>query len=307
MNIKQLETFVRIVEHGSFAGAARALNTTQSTVSARVKELERYLGADLVDRSFHRAALTPRGHELFAFARQLVEFAGSLTVQFRDPAAVRGLLRVGVVGVVANTWLPKLVAAMRKRYPGITLRIDMALTRVLVERLRAGHLDLAIIAGQLTEPGVASEPLGFDEFVWMASPRLRIPAKPLGPRELQRWPVLSLSEDSFHYPVIERWFREGGAIFHAAASCNNMDVIAALTAAGLGVSLLPRRCYRAEIAARRLVELNTRPAIPRVEFSVIHRLDRPHPLLAPVAALAKSVSDLGHARGARRGPIAMRD
>ena len=115
MNIRQLETFVRIVEHGSFANAARALNTTQSTVSARVKELERYIGADLFDRSRHRAALTPRGHELFAFARQLVEFAASLTTQFRDPAAVTGVLRLGVVGVVANTWLPKLVAALRGR------------------------------------------------------------------------------------------------------------------------------------------------------------------------------------------------
>jgi DNA-binding transcriptional LysR family regulator len=299
MNIKQLQTFVRIVEHGSFAGAARALHTTQSTVSARVKELERFIGADLFDRSFHRAALTPRGRELFSFAKQLVDFAASLTVQFRDPAAVTGLLRVGVVGVVANTWLPKLVEAMRERFPAITLRLDMALTHALVERLREGHLDLAIIAGQLAEPGMASESLGFDEFVWMASPALRIPRTPLGPRELQQWPVLSLSEDSFHYPVIERWFREGGAIFRCAASCNNMDVIASLTAAGLGVSLLPRRCYRGEIKARRLVVLNTRPAIPRVEFSVIHRLDRPHPLLAPVAALAKGVSDLETAKAAR--------
>lgn len=299
MNLKQLQTFVRIVEQGSFAGAAKALHTTQSTVSARVKELERFIGADLFDRSFHRAALTPRGQELFSFAKQLVDFAASLTVRFRDPTAVTGLLRVGVVGVVANTWLPRLVAAMRERYPGVTLRLDMALTHTLVQRLREGELDLAIIAGQLAEPGMASESLGFDEFAWMASPALRIPRAPLGPRELQQWPVLSLSEDSFHYPVIERWFREGGAIFRCAASCNNMDVIADLTAAGLGVSLLPRRCYRGEVAARRLVVLETRPAIPRVEFSVIHRLDRPHPLLAPVAALAMDVSDLATAKAAR--------
>lgn len=292
MNIKQLETFVRIVEHGSFANAAKALNTTQSTVSARVKELERSIGAHLFDRSFHRAALTPRGHELFAHAKQLVDFASSLTVQFRDPAAVTGMLRLGVVGVVANTWLPRLVAALRERYPGVTLKLDMSLTRTLVERLREGRLDLAIIAGQLTEPGFRAESLGYDEFVWMASPALRIPRKTLGPRDLQRWPVLSLSEDSFHYPVIERWFRDGGAFFKAAASCNNMEVIAELTAAGLGVSLLPRHCYRAEVSSKRLAILKTAPAIPAVEFSLIHRVDRPHPLIPPIAEMAKQVSDL---------------
>ena len=292
MNIKQLETFVRIVEHGSFANAAKALNTTQSTVSARVKELERSIGADLFDRSFHRAALTPRGHELFSHAKQLVDFASSLTVQFRDPAAITGVLRMGVVGVVANTWLPRLIAAMRARYPGVTLKLDMSLTRTLVERLRDGRLDLAIIAGQLTEPGFRADSLGHDEFVWMASPALKVPRRTLGPKDLQRWPVLSLSEDSFHYPVIERWFREGGAFFKAAASCNNMNVVAELTAAGLGVSLLPRHCFRAELAARRLVVVKTAPAIPRVEFSLIHRIDRPHPLIPPIAALAKKASDL---------------
>ena len=292
MNIKQLQTFVRIVEHGSFANAAKALDTTQSTVSARVKELERYIGADLFDRSHHRAVLTPRGHELFSFAKQLVDFANSLTVQFRDPAAVTGVLRVGVVGVVANTWLPRLVAALRERYPGITLRLDMSLTRVLVERLREGRLDLAIIAGQLSEPGFLAEPLGHDDFVWMASPSLGIPRKALGPRELQRWPILSLSEDSFHYPVVERWFRDAGAMFRAAASCNNMNVVADLTASGLGVSLLPRACYRADIAAKRLVVLNTAPPIPRVPFSLIHRVDRPHALTAAIATMANKVSEL---------------
>ena len=292
MNIKQLETFVRIVEHGSFANAANALQTTQSTVSARVKELERYIGAPLFDRSFHRAELTPRGHDLFAFARQLVDFAGSITQRFRDASAVSGLLRLGVVGVVANTWLPKLVCAVRERYPGVTLKLDMSLTRALIDRLREGRLDLAIVAGHIAEPDFLAESLGHDEFVWMASPSLAIPGKALGPRELLRWPILSLSEDSFHYPVLERWFRDGGAIFRSTASCNNMNVIAALTAAGAGVSLLPRNCYRAEIAARRLRVLKTRPPLPAVEFSLIHRPDRHHPLIAPIARLAKEVSEL---------------
>ena len=292
MNIKQLETFVRIVEHGSFANAANALQTTQSTVSARVKELERYIGAPLFDRSFHRAELTPRGHELFAFARQLVDFAASVTQRFRDASAVSGLLRLGVVGVVAYTWLPKLVAAARERYPSVTLRLDMGLTRALMDRLREGRLDLAIVAGRISEPDFLCESLGDDEFVWMASPKLAIPRKTLGPRDLQRWPILSLSEDSFHYPVLERWFRAGGAMFRSAASCNNMNVIAALTAEGIGVSLLPRNCYRSEIAAGRLVVLKARPPLPRVEFSLIHRPDRHHPLIEPIARLAKEASEL---------------
>lgn len=71
-----------------------------------------------------------------------------------------------------------------------------------------------------------------------------------------------------------------------------MNVLAALTMRGLGVSLLPRHCYRAEVASGRLVEIDTAPALPRVEFSLVYRKDRV-PALAPgIAEAAKAASEL---------------
>lgn len=292
MNLRQLETLLAIVEHGSFAKAANALHTTQSTVSARVRDLERYLGTPLFDRGARRAQLTPRGEDVLPFARQFVSYARSLEPNFRDSAAMNGLLRMGVVGVVANTWLPRLVSAVRERHPGLLLRLDMSLTRTLMERLRAGRIDLAIVAGPVAEPGFHCVSLGYDDFVWMAGRGLALPKRPLGPAELQRWPILSLSEDSYHYPVIERWFREAGALYFTTVSCNNMNVIAALTEAGLGVSLLPRHCYGREIAGGRLKVLATRPRLPPVEFSLIARRDLPQPVVALLGDLAKRASRL---------------
>ena len=292
MNIKQIETFVRIVELGSFGAAAEALYASQSTVSARIKDLERHLGAELFDRSFHRAQLTPKGHELFVHARELVEFTTSLTRQIRDPQAMTGLVHLGVVGVVANTWLPALVSGLRQRFPNVTLRIDASLTKLLMELLREGKLDLAIVAGPVSDPDVHRDLLGYDEFVWMASPALELPSETLAPLDIARWPVLTFTEDSHHYPVVKNWFREGGAVFRAATSCNNMDVLAALTMRGLGVSLLPRHCYRAELASGRLVELDTTPALARVEFSLVYRNDRVPALAPAIAEAAKAASDL---------------
>jgi len=292
VNLRQLETLLAIVEHGSFAKAANALHTTQSTVSARVRDLERYLGTPLFDRGGRRAQLTSRGEDMLPFARQFVDYARSLEPKFRDPAAITGLLRMGVVGVVANTWLPRLVTAIRERHPRVTLRLDMSLTRTLVERLRTGRLDLAIIAGPVAEPGFHSMSLGYDDFVWMAGPTLAIPRRPLGPKELQSWPILSLSEDSYHYSVIERWFRDAGALYFTTVSCNNMNVIAALTEAGVGVSLLPRYCYRGKISGGRLRVLATRPRLPAVEFSLIARRDLAQPVVASFVDLAKRASRL---------------
>ena len=292
MNIKQVETFVNVVELGSFSAAAEALCTSQSTVSARIKDLERFLGAELFDRKSHRPRLTAKGHELFESAQQLVDFTNSLTRIIREPHAMTGTVRMGVVGVVANTWLPALVARLRSSHPNVGLRLDVGLTRLLMERLHDGHIDLAIVAGVVTDGSLHQELLGFDEFAWMASPALDIGRQPLEPATLRKWPVLMLAEDSHHYPVVRHWFRNAGVTFRAATSCNNINVLAELTMQGLGVSLLPRQCYRAEIAQGRLIVLETSPAIPRVSFSLIYHADRV-PLMAPVITdAAKAASDL---------------
>jgi DNA-binding transcriptional LysR family regulator len=299
MNIKQIETFVRIVELGSFQAAATVLFASPSTVSARIKELERYIGIELFDRSFHRAQLTPKGHEFHAHAQQLVAFTTSLSGQIRAPQAMTGLVRLGVVGVVANTWLPGLVGSLRDTYPLVTLRIDVHLTRWLMERLAEGKLDLAIVAGPVSDPELHCEVLGYDQFVWMASGTASGPGQvplegtePLTPAALARHPVLSLTEESHHYPVVRNWFREGGVSPSPAATCNNMNVLAALTMQGLGVSLLPRHGYREALAAGRLRELATTPPLPQVGFSMVYRKQRIPALGEALVRLARAASGL---------------
>jgi DNA-binding transcriptional LysR family regulator len=293
MNIKQIETFVRIVEVGSFQAAAGALYASPSTVSVRVKELERYIGAELFDRSFHRAQLTAKGHEFYAHARQLVDFTTSLSQQMRAPQAVTGLVRLGVVGVVANTWLPQLVRSLREAYPGVTLRIDANLTRLLTERVADGKLDLAIVAGSVTDPELQGAVLGVERFVWMTGrngPQAPADGAPLTPLDLSRHPVLALSEDSHHHPIVKNWFREGGVSVNPAVSCNNISALAALTMKGLGVSLLPRLGYREALAAGRLLELPTTPALPQVQFSIVYRKGRVPLLADAITIMAQAAS-----------------
>jgi DNA-binding transcriptional LysR family regulator len=177
------------------------------------------------------------------------------------------------------------------------LRIYVNLTRTLVDRLRDGDLDLALIAGPVTEPRLKSQSLGHDEFVWMASPQLKIPNKTLTPRELQQWPILSLSEESHYYPVIERWFSDNAATYRAAAACNSMNVTAELTMMGLGVSLLPRICYSDEVRSKKLCVLRTTPKIPPVEFFVMSKNNENHPLILAAAGLTTQLTEFSRRAG----------
>ena len=292
MNLGQLQTLIAIVEQGSFARAGNALGTTQSTVSARIRELERFLGAELFDRTGHRVRLTARGEEVLDFARQFVGRADAIRRRLRDPRDISGLLRVGVAGLIAHTWLPALVVALHERHPRITLRLRVGLTRTLLQGMREGRLDLAMIAGPVRDHDLHSESLGYDVFAWMAGAGLNLPRRVLGPEDLRHQAILGLTEESYHYPVIEQWFRESGIRHRNLVSCNSMDVIAALTVGGLGVSLLPQRCYRSELDSGRLRILPTQPAIPAVEFFLITRRSDDDPISKSFIEVAREVSDL---------------
>lgn len=291
MDIRQLETFLRIIDTGSFGAAAQTLNATQSTVSARIRELERSLGVELFDRSQHRAHLTAKGQDLVAAAREIVRLASNVRHRIGDKDALTGTVRVGVVNLVAITWLPKLMSTLRERYPNLAVVLDMGLTAVLVDKLRNGDLDLVLVTGPVVESGLHAISLGFDHFVWMCAPTLNVPSRKLTPADLAAWPVLGLSAQSHHYPVIERWFRDANVDYRPAISCNNVRVLADLTVAGLGVSLLPRASYRAEITAGRLRVIDTAPHLGPVEFVALHRHTTTDPLVAAVAALAMETSE----------------
>lgn len=291
MDIRQLETFLRIVDTGSFGAAAQTLNATQSTVSARIRELERSLGVELFDRSQHRARLTAKGQDLVAAAREIVRLASNVRHRIGDRDALTGTVRLGVVGLVAITWLPRLMSALRERYPNLAVVLDMGLTVPLVDKLRNGDLDLALVTGPVVESGLRAISLGFDRFVWMCAPTLDIPSRMLTPAELAVWPVLGLSSQSHHYPVIERWFRDAHAEYRPVISCNTVRVLADLTMTGLGVSLLPRASYRAEIAAGRLRVIDTAPQLGPVEFVALHRHTTTDPVVAAVASLALETSE----------------
>ena len=290
MNIKQLETFVWIVRLGSFAAAAKRLYTTQSSVSARIQELEETIGVGLFDRTGHRARLTPKGQELIPYAERLIALTSEIYHRVGDPNSLAGVVRVGVAELIAITWLPKLVKAIREKYPGVILELTMELTNGLIDKLRDGALDLALIPGPVIEPNLASESLGCVAFFWMAGREIKVPARNLSPEDLQKLPIISLSEESHHYHTIEQWFNNNNAFFKPTMRCNNMSVAAYLVMAGEGIGHLPALPYEEQIKEGKLRVLKTRPKTLAVEFFAVFPRARFQPLTHAIVDQARAVS-----------------
>ncbi|MBU1357691.1 MAG: LysR family transcriptional regulator [Gammaproteobacteria bacterium] len=289
MNLKQLQTFVQIVAKGSFAAAAEGMHTTQSTVSARVKDLEHDLGVELFDRSAHRAQLTPKGRELFAMSQQIVAALEQLRARIADTSSVSGTLRLGAVGVVAGTWLPALVRELRTRHPALELQLDIALSKALTRKIRAAQLDVAIIVGRLDEPELQCESIGEERFAWMASPSLGAGGARLTPSDIAALPVIALPPESFHHAGIKAWFAAGGARYQPAITCSSMEVMARLVTMGQGVGMLPCDYYGSDVSLGALEILRTEPAMPGAEITLLSMAGRPSAYVAAVTDAVKVV------------------
>jgi LysR family transcriptional regulator, hydrogen peroxide-inducible genes activator len=146
-SFRQLEHLVLVSDHGHFGRAAKAGHVTQSTLSASIKELENVLQASLVDRTKRRVVLTPLGLEIVERARRILAEGKDLVEAARAGSEpLTGILRMGVIPTVGPFLLPDVLPHLRRIYPDLRLYLTEDLTVRLVEDLRAGRLDVVLLA-----------------------------------------------------------------------------------------------------------------------------------------------------------------
>lgn len=290
MNMKQLETFYWVERLGSFSAAAERVHATQSTISMRIQELEQSLGVRLFDRSHRMARLTAKGRELLPYVRQLVDLTGEIRSRVTPSESVSGVIRVGVVEIVASTWLPQFIRELHARHPKVDLELEIALSFDLIEKLRNGTLDVLLTAGLPPGNNYVCEPLGEIQLEWMASPSLPIPQGVVSAADLAGIPFVALNRQSVHHARIEAWMKRNELRAGRVIECNSMTVAAILVAAGIGVSLLPPGSYRRELQEGVLRILRMPKAMPPVEVSAMYAEGELQPLAALITQLAAEVS-----------------
>lgn len=134
----------------------------------------------------------------------------------------------------------------------------------------------------------------------MASPRLDIPRGPIRPKDLAAWPVITLSQDSVLYDMIDDWFRKNGVEPRRMQVCNSLGVVAVLTLQGLGISLLPPGIFRREVERGELVVVNASPALDRIGFHAVYQRSADSYLADYLADLARKVSTFDAPARSRR-------
>lgn len=162
MDFEQVRTFLSVAANGSFLEAAKRLHVTQSTVSARIQNLEDYLGTRLFVRNRAGASLTPTGKRFLRHAKSLLLTLEQARHDVGLPGRFRASITIGARIALWEGFLPQWVGHMRETAPDISIRSEISFEEDLMRRLVEGTLDIGLMYTPQHSPGLEVEQL-FDE------------------------------------------------------------------------------------------------------------------------------------------------
>ncbi|NPU66541.1 LysR family transcriptional regulator [Bradyrhizobium sp. 83012] len=241
MELRTLKTFVEVVRQGGFSQAAKVVFATQSTVSKAVKQLEDELGLPLLDRLGHKSRMTAAGEIVYRRAIRLLAERDDLQAELAELRGLkRGALRLGLPPIGSSTVFAPLFALYRQLYPAIEIRLVEHGSDRLGELLAAGEIDFAgllpPIAEELAAQIVRREPLM--ALLSVDHPLARRDTITLS--ELRDTPFVLFEAGFALNRILREACRRNGFEPVVAARSTQIDFIAELAGAGLGVAFLPR-------------------------------------------------------------------
>lgn len=239
MELDDVRAFVAVAGCGSVSQAARDLNITQSAVTRRVQRLETSLGATLLDRRTRPVILTAAGEAALGSCRRLINDVREIRTAIGNGHVTIGEIRIGVAHALTELTLTRPVGQLRRRFPGVALRLCTGWSRELLERVRTGALDAAVVLLPEQEQlpaEIAGREIGKEELVVVA-PRTRL-LRTLQDLRGAQW-ILN-PEGCAARAALRRVLTRANVDTIVGVETYNYELQLALVAQGRGLSLVPR-------------------------------------------------------------------
>jgi DNA-binding transcriptional LysR family regulator len=244
MELRQLEYLVAVAEEGNFTRAAERVRISQPGISAQIRQLEKDLGAELIDRSGRTATLTAAGEAALEPARAALAAAMAIRQAVDGVSAlVRGRLVIGMVTACTVKPLFDALATFHAVYPGVELTLIEGSSDRLIERVRSGDLDLALTGtAGAPPPGLQTLPI-ISEGLVAAVP----PGHPLAEHQPTRraslaavaaHPIICLPEGTGIRTVFDQACAAAGLRPEITLQASAPGAVADLAVRGLGVAVL---------------------------------------------------------------------
>jgi len=286
-----LRAFVAVARLGAVARAAGALGRTQPSVSARLAALEKAWNTRLFRRVARGMVLTPEGVRLLPLAETILQDLERLETEAGLPSGSSAELRLGAGDALGRRLLPRALARLLDRMPGIDVHLREGTGSGLLEALRDGEIDLALLVaphGRASTPGIRIEPLFSSPVRLMVPPDFaHLDKDPFPIDDLAEHPIVTLQPGSSFRTHFERAFMARGHRFRPHVEVGNLSLVRRFVITGLGIAPVPELAFspRARPSRYALLDLE---GIDEVHYAYAVRSGAPLP--APVESLLESLA-----------------
>lgn len=237
--LRQIAIFAKTVDHGSFRGAAKALQLSPSVVSHHVGQLEESLGTALLYRTTRKLSLTPDGERLLESAHDMIEAAESGLHHVSNRSNRHsGVLRLTVPAIFSTSALIGHIAEFALEYPKVDLSLDFSEVR---RDIIADGFDIAIRAGEMQDSALKAQKLfEFDRRLVASKAYLKSQAIPKSPNDLSDWDWIELAPvrgKKIEFRKARK--RQTVKKINTRISATSAQAVAQLARAGVGLAVVP--------------------------------------------------------------------
>jgi LysR family hydrogen peroxide-inducible transcriptional activator len=271
ITLRQLRYLGALAEHRHFGRAAEACSVTQPALSMQIRDLEKFLGVELVERRPGEIVLTEiglevarRGERVLASSRDLIDFARHRS------RVLSGRLMLGMIPSLAPYVLPKILPPLQRHYPELRLELRETQTKALIEELVRGSLDVVMLALPVTEVEVETIRLFDDPFLFAvpaSDPRpetARVSALDIDPRQLILLEEGHCLRDQALAYCTDNKRDAGGGLGSGSMGlgATSLTTVMQMVANGYGVTLVPEVAIDVEVRDERVKLLRFAPPLP---------------------------------------------
>ncbi len=257
LTLRQIRIFLSAAKHMSFTKAADELHITAPAVSLQIKEMEEDMQVSLFSRENRKIELTSAGEYFLIYARRVVSTlneAGTMMERLRG--AQMGVLKIGLVST-AKYFLPRALAQFKLDYPHAQIRLEVRNRQQLVELLRDGEIDIAIMGRPPKEIDTRVEPFAQHPHVFVSHPQHALAQQTdLLPQALNPYEIITREQGSGTRQIMESYFSDHGITPVVTMEMSSNETIKQAVMSALGISFVSLHTIGNEIGTGQISILN---------------------------------------------------
>lgn len=291
MELRQLKIFCAAAQTLNFTKAAINLGYAQSNITNQIKQLEDELNIKLFDRLGRGIQLTTDGEKFWKNAAHILQLCEKAKSEFA-PDVFRGNIKIGAAETLCVYRLPKLLTKYRGQYPHVEIRVQTESCNQLLNFIRDNSIDIALVlTKKISQPDLIVKTLHEEAMVVVASPLHPLAQKKaIKPGDLSGECLILTSEGCGYRPLVLSILNDYQVKTGAMMELSSVGAMKECTAAGLGVTVLPKIAVTDELERGKLIELNWQG--PKLEVRtqlVYHREKWLSPAIQAFALLCQSM------------------